>query len=157
MKILLAIDGSAYSDAVLADVSKRPWPSGSELRIVTVVPPLDPGILRSAASSVLDEVVSRRLTEASRFVQKAGEAARRNPAFTSVQPVLLEGRAKEVIVDEADRWGADLIVVGSHGSSALRRFFLGSVALAVATNAACSVEIIRCPSKPFEVEPPVAD
>jgi nucleotide-binding universal stress UspA family protein len=63
---------------------------------------------------------------------------------------LLEGRPKETIVDEADRWGADLIVVGSHGYGAFRRLFLGSVSLAVAANAHCNVEIVRCPATPAE-------
>jgi nucleotide-binding universal stress UspA family protein len=55
------------------------------------------------------------------------------------------GSPKEAILDEAERWGADLIVVGSHGYGAIQRLFLGSVSLAVATNALCSVEIVRMP------------
>ena len=53
------------------------------------------------------------------------------------------GSAKDVILDEAERWGADLIVLGSHGYSGWRRFLLGSVSHAVATHARCSVEIVR--------------
>jgi nucleotide-binding universal stress UspA family protein len=54
-----------------------------------------------------------------------------------------DGRAKDVILDEAETWGADLIVVGSHGYHGLRRFLLGSVSQAVAAHAPCSVEIVR--------------
>jgi nucleotide-binding universal stress UspA family protein len=53
------------------------------------------------------------------------------------------GRAQDVILDEAERWGADLIVLGSHGYRAFKRFLLGSVSQAVATHAPCSVEIVR--------------
>jgi nucleotide-binding universal stress UspA family protein len=60
-----------------------------------------------------------------------------------VTHVLREGWPKEAIHDEAELWGADLIVVGSHGYGSIRRLFLGSVSFAIATNASCSVEIVR--------------
>ena len=50
---------------------------------------------------------------------------------------------KELILSEAAEWGADLIVVGSHGRRGINRFLLGSVSEAVALHANCSVEIIR--------------
>lgn len=50
---------------------------------------------------------------------------------------------KEIIPDEASRWGADLIVVGSHGRRGINRFLLGSISEAVAIHADCSVEVIR--------------
>jgi nucleotide-binding universal stress UspA family protein len=53
---------------------------------------------------------------------------------------ILEGNAKDVIVEEAREWRADLIVVGSHGYGRLRRIVLGSVAGAVVPNAPCSVQ-----------------
>jgi nucleotide-binding universal stress UspA family protein len=50
---------------------------------------------------------------------------------------------KELILEEAHKWGADLIVLGSHGRRGISRFLLGSVSEAVASHAHCSVEIIR--------------
>jgi nucleotide-binding universal stress UspA family protein len=54
-----------------------------------------------------------------------------------------EGSPKRVIIEEAEKWGADLIVVGSHGYRRWERILLGSVSQAVALHAACSVEIVR--------------
>ena len=48
-----------------------------------------------------------------------------------------------MILEEAREWGADLIVVGSHGRRGLERFLLGSVADSIAIHAECSVEVIR--------------
>jgi nucleotide-binding universal stress UspA family protein len=53
------------------------------------------------------------------------------------------GTAKKVILDEAEKWDADLIVLGSRGLRALDRFRLGSVSHAVTQHAKGSVEIVR--------------
>jgi nucleotide-binding universal stress UspA family protein len=49
------------------------------------------------------------------------------------------------ILEEAERWQADLIVVGSHGFGPVKRRLLGSVSQAIALHAHYSVEIVRCP------------
>jgi nucleotide-binding universal stress UspA family protein len=51
-----------------------------------------------------------------------------------------------VLLETAEAFGADLIVVGSHGHGKLDRFLMGSVAQAVALHATCSVEIVRRPT-----------
>ncbi len=51
--------------------------------------------------------------------------------------------AKDAIIDTAQDWRADLIVVGSHGRRGLSRFLLGSVSQAVVAHAPCSVAVIR--------------
>jgi nucleotide-binding universal stress UspA family protein len=56
---------------------------------------------------------------------------------------MLKGYPKQVILDDAERWEADLIVVGSHGRRGLTRLLLGSVSQAVAAHAGCCVEIVR--------------
>ena len=54
-----------------------------------------------------------------------------------------EGIPKDVIVEEAREWGADLIVLGSHGYGFVKRLVLGSVAAAVVAAAPCSVQVVR--------------
>ena len=60
---------------------------------------------------------------------------------------VLSGNPKEVILEEAKKWNADLIVVGSHGRRGFKRFLLGSVSEAVAMNAHCSVVVVRGPAR----------
>lgn len=72
---------------------------------------------------------------------RAGKKSRKLNVTTKV----LSGSPKEVILEEAEAFGADLIVVGSHGHGMLERFLLGSVSQAVALHAKCSVEIVRSP------------
>jgi len=54
-----------------------------------------------------------------------------------------EKASKPAITEEADRWQADLIVLGSHGYGAWHRFLLGWVSQVVVSHAKCSVEVVR--------------
>ena len=146
MKVLLAIDGSPHSDAAATEVGRRPWPPQTEVRVITVDPPLDGDLLRSGAPTAFDELVRQQRHEAEKHLAQQLTRLRNAAPTLQVTGFLREGFPKEVILDEADQWGADLIVVGSHGKGAIRRLFLGSVSLAVATNALCSVEIVRLPA-----------
>lgn len=64
------------------------------------------------------------------------------PGLTVTSEVLV-GSPKQLIVDEAERWQADLVVLGTHGHGAPGRFLLGSVAHSVVLHAPCSVEVVR--------------
>ena len=61
----------------------------------------------------------------------------------AVDAMVETGEVRSTIVAFAARWGADLIVVGSHGRSGFDRIVMGSVSEAVGLHAKCSVEIIR--------------
>ncbi|MBE2887885.1 universal stress protein [Geobacter anodireducens] len=145
MKILLAFDGSPSSDAAAMEVCRRPWPPGSEVRVITVLSPVEPNLLGGEGyqATAFDYIISRQETAAiERLDAVTAEFEQRAPEL-SVTSALLAGRPKDAILTEAERWGADLIVVGAHGYGMVRRLLLGSVSLAVALHAPCSVEIVR--------------
>lgn len=50
---------------------------------------------------------------------------------------------RRIIVEKAEKWGADLVVIGSHGYHSWERLLLGSVSQAVALHAECSVLVVR--------------
>jgi nucleotide-binding universal stress UspA family protein len=66
----------------------------------------------------------------------------KNPAL-SISTKVIDESPKQGILNEAETFDADLIVVGSHGQGALSRFLIGSVSHSVALHADCSVEIVR--------------
>ncbi|MBI4469836.1 MAG: universal stress protein, partial [Acidobacteria bacterium] len=77
-------------------------------------------------------------------VETAAKKLRSRPGDPLVvETSVLEGHPKHVIAEEAEKWGADLIIMGSHGYRGLKRLWLGSVSHAVAAHAHCSVEIVR--------------
>jgi nucleotide-binding universal stress UspA family protein len=146
MKILLATDGSDHSKAAVNSVAERPWPEGSEVKIVsateiTNVPTTEAWALPGSYYAELDVAAKARAEAAVKDAVERIKAGK-NPGL-KITTEVKNGHAKEVILDEAERWGADLIVLGSHGYSAWQRFLLGSVSHAVATHAHCSVEIVR--------------
>jgi nucleotide-binding universal stress UspA family protein len=59
----------------------------------------------------------------------------------------LLGDPRNILLDEAKSWGADLVVLGSHGFRGVDRLLVGSVSESVAMHAHCSVEVIRDSTK----------
>jgi nucleotide-binding universal stress UspA family protein len=145
MRVLLATDGSPHSDAAVAQVATRTWPIGTAVEVLTVVHatiPLfpEPTLLIVAAHVQQTEDLRQRAPE---IVLAAADEISRGATGVSVTTKIVEGSPKDVIVEEARDWDADLIVVGSHGYGRLKRMVLGSVAAAVVANAPCSVEVVR--------------
>ena len=145
MRVLLAIDGSPFSEAAIAEVAERPWPHGTVVEVLTVVHvstpmALDPAFVMAAIH--VDQMDEQRHL-ASVLVSAAAEQIKRREPDVAVVTKVLEGIPKDVIVEEADAWDATLIVMGSHGYGRFRRMILGSVAGAVVANARCSVQVVR--------------
>ena len=143
MKLLIAIDGSEFSQAALNNVIARPWNAGTEVKVLHVVEP--PSLLIGREMGPYDpefETVWKALREqAKELVEKAAEKLRTVGFQVSTQ--LVEGNPKSQIIDAANEWHADMIILGSHGWSGLNRFLMGSVSEGVVRHAHCSVEIIR--------------
>lgn len=145
MKVLLAIDGSEHSHAAVEEVASRDWPSNTEIQILTVVHsrwPLlpDPSFIMAAAHM---ETVQDQQQEAPALLDDAAGRVRASASQPVVTTTVLEGTPHQVIVQAAEDWGADLIVLGSHGYGRAARAVLGSVAAAVFAEASCAVEIVR--------------
>ena len=145
MKSLLAVDGSDGNRAALEQAIVRPWPPKTEIRVVSVAHTYVPIVAGPAftLAAVRHELLERDRERASRDVDEAAKVIRASASKLNVTSKALEGVPKEVILDEAERWGADLIVLGSHGHGDVKRFLLGSVTQAVVLHAACSVEVVR--------------
>lgn len=146
-KVLLPADGSGFSDAAAESVASRPWPAGTEFRVLSVVELILPAVALVEPPFIKSKKVEAAWEESLRHAQIAVAAAvaKLTPQFSNVSEsisVLTDG-PKNVILNEASQWGADLIVLGSHGRSGRERFLVGSVSESVAARAACSVEVIR--------------
>ena len=142
-RILVPIDGSETSARALQEALKL-GDSAAQLRLVNVVEEvyaLDAEGFAFIDYSVLQQAVrnsaERTLALAAEKVRQAGKRA---------ETVLLETdgqRIASVIEGEAQRWQADLIVIGTHGRTGLSRLLLGSVAEGVVRVASVPVLLVR--------------
>ncbi|MBV9241693.1 MAG: universal stress protein [Acidobacteria bacterium] len=147
MKILIATDGSKYGTAALeraCDIAAN-MPD-SEVRIVTAYELPGPIATEPYISAPIytQEIVDNLSTAAEAVVASARRTVVRNCPAVPVNTAEARGKAATAIVDEAADWGADLIVVGSHGHGFWGRTLLGSVSDEVVHHAPCSVMVVRC-------------
>ncbi len=150
MKILIAVDGSDDSREAVNELARRPWCAGSDVKIIHAVEsafPLLPDLMGVGAEAARREHADAAaegetlLDEVSTILRNsAGEGTN---IGTEVVTATYGQKPEQVIVEEAERWGADLVMVGSRGQSTWKRMFLGSVSTGVVQHAPCSVEVVR--------------
>ena len=153
MKILLATDGSPCSDTAIKEVARRPWPADTQVRIVSVAEQPAPLVAEPymVPGAYFEEAAKAIRAQAEQAVERAAATLRGGEnGGLQVSTEVLTGSPKRTIVEEAEAWGADLIVVGSHGYKSWERMLLGSVSQSVAAHARCSVLIVRCTGKDSE-------
>lgn len=147
MKILLATDGSEFGEEAVREVARRPWPAGSELRVIYVVEPVPAPPTEMWAGSYEDYYAELGQWLNAQALKALDTAAlildAREDKTLKVTTETLTGEPKRTIPEEAESWGADLVVVGSHGYGFWNRLILGSVSQSVAAHSPCSVEIVK--------------
>jgi nucleotide-binding universal stress UspA family protein len=142
-RVLAGIDFSAGSDMALREADERARREGGLLAVSHVVP-------NPMRSNVLFPQLGQRLAlELARLRDAArDEVVRRTTTVTGrdaeeFTTLIEDGLPHAGLVRAAEAWGADLVVVGSHGSSANDRLLLGSVADKVVRYAHCPVLVAR--------------
>jgi nucleotide-binding universal stress UspA family protein len=124
MRVLIAYDGSDFADAAVSDLTYAGLPADTEARVLSVAERhIDP-----IAESVAEDACIRLQTQFRSW---------------NVEMETATGDATDMILRRARQWPADLIVMGTHGRSGLKRLVLGSVSTAVTRHARCSVRIAR--------------
>ena len=118
VRIVVGFNGSPDAEAAVDAVASRVWPEGSEARIVTA---------REAGMQAVPGVVADKLSIVG----------------LTTSNIIGEGNPAHVLIEEAEKWGADSIFVGTRDIHGMKHFLHGSVSSAVAARAACSVEVVR--------------
>lgn len=148
MKIIVGYDGSQSAELALADLKRAGLPRQVEAMVVSVseeripAPASIGGVPTTFPTDEFDDLKgAKALAESAQAVIKT-----LFPEW-SVRPEAGLGSAASTILWKAEDWNPDLIVVGSHGRTALGRFFFGSVSQKLLQAAHCPVRIARGPEK----------
>ncbi len=147
IRLVLGVNGSSEAEHAVRAVGSRPWPDGTEVRIIAIddgtsprrfdrVPPIAGEMMRDENQE--SALAARRMVEwAENELSLIG---------LNVSVAMEKGDPQKVLIDQAQKWDADAIFVGGRNfSSTFERFWLGSVATGLVTKAHCSVEVVRSP------------
>jgi nucleotide-binding universal stress UspA family protein len=144
MKVLIAYDGTASSEAIFEDLALAGLPGDTEAMILSVgevwlPPPASAGLFgpitgRSTKANL--EKASQNSNAALKRISSLFPTWRLSSAASSGSPAV-------ELIEQADQWKSDLIVLGSHNHTAIGRVLFGSVSQTVVTQASCSVRVAR--------------
>ena len=147
VRVIVGVDGSEGAAAAMRAVVSRRWPVGTEVRVVAVddtVRPTGTAKMVPTATEWINESNDIQIADMGGMVHQAAEMFLE--AGFDVSMRVAKGMPRDVLNEEARRWGAGCIFVGARGITTDRseaRARLGSVAAALVSSAPCSVEIIR--------------
>lgn len=140
MKLLLAVDGSEFTERMLTWLAdhQKPLVDGAEIEALTVVPALPVHITRHLDRQTEEEYYRDRADDVLKPVAEFGRS--RGWRMTTRSAV---GRPSQTIAHVATASGSDLIVIGSHGHGPLGSVVLGSVAQGVLGSCKVPTLIVR--------------
>ncbi len=137
-KILVATDGSQYSDKAIEVAVGLAKAFNSSLYIIHVVEE-DKVAMAASTMPIMVNVIEDMVKIGNEILSKA--KAKATEAGINAEVILARGNAADKILENADKLNVDLIIVGSRGLKGLARFLLGSV----------SEKVVRHSSKPVLV------
>jgi nucleotide-binding universal stress UspA family protein len=143
MRVLVAVDGSDCSQVAVDLVAAMAWPDDSVVRLVAVLVPapelsiMAPGVAMSPIN-----LEGRLFDDLKASLASAGE---RMPSGLVVEHEVVRGRAADGVIDVAERFEPDVIVVGSRGHGTIATMLLGSVSAELVDRAPCPVIVARRP------------
>ena len=140
--ILVPVDGSATSERALQEALRLGQQQGAQLELVHVLADIrlmdaNSYINYAEMKETMKNSGKKILAKAQTVAQEAGMAADMKLLDANGE------RIANVIIEEARRWPADLIVIGTHGRSGFSRVLFGSVAEGVVRTSHIPVLLIR--------------
>jgi nucleotide-binding universal stress UspA family protein len=134
--LLIGHDGSRDADTAFEDALDLAALARARLTVVSVASPPEPPTEVETQASI--ELATRHYEEL--FENLRRQAQERNVTFDTH---VLVGHPADQILKAAAKFGADLIVVGHRGRSAIRDWVSGSTSRRVFTHATCPVLVVR--------------
>jgi nucleotide-binding universal stress UspA family protein len=140
MKVLLPVDGSEYTKRALAYIAAHDelLPGAHDYLVVTAVTPLPAHAARFLERSTIDDYYRGQTEQVLQPLRTFAEMQ-----HWKLRETVVHGNAVDAIVETAEKEKPDIIVMGSHGHTALGGVVLGSVATGVLARCRTPVLLIR--------------
>ena len=153
-RILVPIDGSPPSSQALTEAIALAGLTRGRLRLMHVIDELSAAHARSAYEGFGSDWLGAVRRDGATMLEAARSHA--EAAGVTAETLLhdsFSSHLAEVVVDEAARWQADLLVVGTHGRRGIGRIFMGSGAESILRSARVPVLLVRMPEAPAPQKP----
>ena len=140
MKIIAAVDRSDYADRVIEFTRRLAEGRQAEVLLIQVAP-REPDVFgQQLVRKVITDPVPEELRDRRELLDRCADGL--DAAGVGCETLLIRGKPAATIVREAQRWGAEMIVIGSQGRDMLYRKTLGSVSEEVVRSARCPVLVV---------------
>jgi nucleotide-binding universal stress UspA family protein len=144
MKILIAYDGSECAESAIDDLKRAGLPRRAEAIVLTITEELipSPTSIGGVATTFGKDLLEKEKDSLALARRAQSRIQQLFPGWEILAKAGIGSPGSEIIA-RADEWRPDLIVVGSHGRTALGQMFFGSVSQKVINEARCSVRVAR--------------
>jgi len=141
MNVLIGVDDSPHSEQAIDYVLEATWPKGCRFVVLSAVEPIFTSPAESTAADAIEQLMESQEKYHREIAQ--GAAKRLGGEGLVAEARVVVGDARAALLDAARTLPANLLVVGSHGRTGIKKLLLGSVASHVVTHAPCSVLVVR--------------
>lgn len=142
-KILVAVDGSnpSYNASTYAiDFAKR---YDAELIVLSIVSPIPYSQFEYANIGRMKEIETIEKEKAEQYIGKVKQKATENNLTVKTEVLIKYTSVVKEIVEYAENYKVDMIVMGSRGMTGFKKLLVGSVANGVATYSHCPVLVVK--------------
>lgn len=144
MKVLIAIDDPDCSSNAVDSAAKQTWQEDTEFRLISVMAPIhNEYLLASLCSPSLEEMQTEYKNQLQQLLDQKVIQIKESHPSNRISASVISGEIAASILQYAQDWDSDLIIIGSHGRTGFEKFWLGSVAEKVLNHSQCSVEVVK--------------
>lgn len=141
MNVLLAVSDRFFGDALVKFARHHHWEENAHFKLIKAVLPAE----HQPGSTNEDREISfqEEIKLADSLLKKLCAMLGKNKEGCDISSEVLIGSPAKVIIEYANNWPADMIILGAHEQSNFEKIILGSVSKFISENAPCSFTIVR--------------
>lgn len=139
--LLVCVDFSPVTSVVVAHASALARAAGAEVRLVHVAAPQPEFVGYEPGPQSVRDGVAHELRDRHRELAELADTFERSGVPTT--PIMVQGSTVDAIIDQVERFGADMVVIGAHARGALSTLLVGNVTEGVLRR--CTVPVVVVP------------